>query len=110
LGEPNTWGRGGYRTKFAKKHELHPEADGRFLTQRGNNELVMTTRLQRIVDKARSNKKLCFNNLAHHLSSEALREGIKALPKRTGSGCDGMTRDEALETFVSAKSSPVAPS
>jgi group II intron reverse transcriptase/maturase len=59
----------------------------------------MTTRLQRIVDKARSNKKLCFNNLAHHLSSEALREGIKALPKRTGSGCDGMTRDEALETF-----------
>lgn len=59
----------------------------------------MTTGLERIAAKARSENKLCFTSLAHHVTPELVKESLEHIPKTTKPGVDGITAMEARETF-----------
>jgi RNA-directed DNA polymerase len=54
----------------------------------------MTTQLERIAQKARAERKLRFTALAHHLTSEFLRETWGLMNRRGASGIDGETARE----------------
>ena len=59
----------------------------------------MTTAVERIAAKARSEPKLRFTSLAHHLTAERLWKSLSHIPKTSAPGCDGQTVKEAKEEF-----------
>lgn len=59
----------------------------------------MTTGLERIAAKAREEAKLQFTSLTHHITKERLWECLKRIPKRTAPGTDGVTQEEAIQTY-----------
>jgi group II intron reverse transcriptase/maturase len=60
---------------------------------------VMTTQLERIAAKARSEPKLRFTSLAHHLTRERVWENLCRIPLTSAPGVDGQTVAEAKESF-----------
>ena len=54
----------------------------------------MNTKLARIAEKARANRKLRFTSLAHLLTPEFLLETWKQMNRRGSSGVDGETTKE----------------
>jgi RNA-directed DNA polymerase len=59
----------------------------------------MSTNLQCIRDKARMEKKLQFSNLLHHITVPLLLESLKKTSRSSAAGCDGMRKEEAIESF-----------
>jgi len=59
----------------------------------------METGLERIAAKARSDRKLRFTSLAHHLTAERLWRNLCQIPLRSAAGIDGQTVPEAKESF-----------
>jgi RNA-directed DNA polymerase len=57
----------------------------------------MKTGLERVKQLAELDKKLRFNNLAHHISRDVLRSKIKTICANSASGIDGMTKQIALQ-------------
>src|SRR6202165_2638149 len=60
---------------------------------------TMETGLERIAAKARSEPKLRFTSLAHHITRERLWANLGHIPKRSAPGVDGQTVMEAKESF-----------
>src|SRR6516164_5142910 len=60
---------------------------------------TMETGLERIAAKARSEPKLRFTSLAHHITRERVWTNLCQIPKRSAPGVDGQTVTEAKETF-----------
>src|ERR1700746_3287148 len=60
---------------------------------------TMETGLERIAAKARSEPKLRFRSLAHHVTRERVWENLCKLPKGSSPGVDGQTVPEAKESF-----------
>lgn len=59
----------------------------------------METGLERIAAKARSETKLRFTSLAHHLTTELLWDSLCHIPRDSASGIDGETVTEAKRRF-----------
>ena len=59
----------------------------------------METGFERIAAKARSEPKLRFTSLAHHLTGERVWRNLCSIPVHTAPGCDGQSVPEAKETF-----------
>jgi RNA-directed DNA polymerase len=53
-----------------------------------------------IAAKARANKELKFNNLMHHLTYELVEECLRAIPKSSAPGVDGISKEEVLENLT----------
>jgi RNA-directed DNA polymerase len=66
--------------------------------QREDNP-VMTTGLQRIAAKARSETKFQFTSLSHHITRERVWGNLNRIPIKSAPGCDGQTVLEAKENF-----------
>ena len=60
---------------------------------------TMETGLERIAAKARSEPKLRFTSLAHHITRERVWTNLCQIPKRSAPGVDGQTVTVAKETF-----------
>jgi RNA-directed DNA polymerase len=60
---------------------------------------VMATGLERIAAKARSEPKLRFTTLAHHITRERVWEDLCQIPNNSAPGCDGQTVPQAKEDF-----------
>ena len=60
---------------------------------------VMATGLERIAAKARSEPKLRFTSLAHHISQERVWKNLNQIPTHSAPGCDGQSVSEAKEEF-----------
>jgi RNA-directed DNA polymerase len=60
---------------------------------------VMETGLERIAVKARSEPKLFFTSLAHHITRERVWENLCQIPSKSAAGVDGQTVMEAKESF-----------
>src|ERR1700681_2634732 len=60
---------------------------------------TMETGLERIAAKARSEPKLRFTSLAHHITRERVWTNLCQIPKRSAPGVDGQTVTDAKETF-----------
>ena len=60
---------------------------------------VMTTGLERIAAKARSEPKLRFTSLAHHITRERVWKNLNQIPTNSAPGCDGQRVAEAKEEF-----------
>ena len=56
----------------------------------------MSTQLDQIAKKAKSNRKLRFTSLAHLLTPEFLTETWKQMNRRGASGVDGETTQRSL--------------
>lgn len=67
--------------------------------ERKANLPAMGTELERIAAKARSDRKLRFTSLAHHLTAERLWRNLCQIPTRSAAGIDGQTVPEAKESF-----------
>jgi RNA-directed DNA polymerase len=52
------------------------------------------TGIARVAAVARSNPKLKFNNLMHHLTPELIKECIRAVPNSSAVGVDGMSKEQ----------------
>ena len=52
------------------------------------------SRLERVREAARKDKKLKFTALLHHVSIDLLRESYHSLKKQAAPGVDGMTWEE----------------
>jgi RNA-directed DNA polymerase len=63
------------------------------------NSLTMETGLERIAEKARSEPRLRFTSLAHHITRERVWTNLCQIPKRSPPGVDGQTVTEAKERF-----------
>ena len=63
------------------------------------NSLTMETGLERIAEKARSEPRLRFTSLAHHITRERVWMNLCQIPKRSAPGVDGQTVTEAKERF-----------
>jgi RNA-directed DNA polymerase len=63
------------------------------------NSLTMETGLERIAEKARSEPRLRFTSLAHHITRERVWTNLCQIPKRSAPGVDGQTVTEAKERF-----------
>src|SRR5215475_15799105 len=61
--------------------------------------LTMETGLERIAAKARSEPKLRFTSLAHHVTRARVWENLCQIPKNSAPGVDGQTVTEAKESF-----------
>ena len=61
---------------------------------------VMATGLERIAAKARSEPKLRFTSLAHHITGERVWENLQQIPSNSAPGVDGQTVAEAKEDFA----------
>ena len=61
---------------------------------------VMATGLERIAAKARSEPKLRFSSLAHHITGERVWENLQRIPSHSAPGVDGQTVAEAKEDFA----------
>ena len=59
----------------------------------------METGLERIAAKARSEAKLRFTSLTHHVTRERVWENLCQIPSNSAPGCDGQTVPEAKEEF-----------
>ena len=66
--------------------------------QREDNP-VMTTGLERIAAKARSETKFQFTSLAHHITRESVWGNLNRIPNKSAPGCDGQTVEEAKQDF-----------
>src|SRR5215470_1044503 len=60
---------------------------------------TMETGLERIAVKARSEPKLRFTSLAHHVTRERVWENLCQIPKDSSPGVDGQTVPEAKQSF-----------
>jgi RNA-directed DNA polymerase len=60
---------------------------------------TMETGLERIAAKARSEPKLRFTSLAHHITRARVWENLCQIPKDSAPGVDGQTVTEAKENF-----------
>jgi RNA-directed DNA polymerase len=60
---------------------------------------VMATGLERIAAKARSEPKLRFTTLGHHVTRERVWENLNRISNHSAPGCDGLTVPEAKEDF-----------
>src|SRR5437899_11283322 len=58
---------------------------------------TMETGLERIAAKARSEPKLRFTSLAHHITGERVWTNLCQIPKRSAPGVDGETVAEVRE-------------
>lgn len=58
---------------------------------------MMSTKLDRIIEKAKTDRKCCFTSLAHLLTTEFLMETWSKINRRGTSGVDG----ESIEQFES---------
>ena len=74
--------------------------------QRGSTPLFnerikvnMKTGLERIREKAKVDKHLKFSSLAHHINSNKIKEAVKAIPKRTAIGVDGLDYQATIQNF-----------
>src|SRR5271157_6005729 len=65
----------------------------------GEEPPAMATGLERIAAKARSEPKLRFTSLAHHVTKERVWENLGQIPKDSAPGVDGQTVPEAKESF-----------
>ena len=61
----------------------------------------MTTGLERIAAKARSETETRFTSLAHHITKEALWQSLCHIPRDSAPGIDGQTVEQAKEEFSS---------
>ena len=59
----------------------------------------METGLERLAAKARSEAKLRFTSLTHHVTRERVWENLCQIPNHSAPGCDGQTVPEAKEEF-----------
>jgi RNA-directed DNA polymerase len=59
----------------------------------------MPTGLERIAARARSEPKLRFTSLAHHVTRERIWKNLCQIPANSAPGCDGQTVAEAKEEF-----------
>ncbi len=59
----------------------------------------MTTGLERIAAKSRSEPKLRFTSLAHHITRDRVWKNLCQIPKHSAPGCDGQTVPQAKEDF-----------
>ncbi len=59
----------------------------------------METKLEQIAAKARSEPKLRFTSLAHHVTRERVWKNLCQVPPNTAPGCDGQRVPEAKEDF-----------
>ena len=59
----------------------------------------MTTGLERIAAKARSEPKLRFTSLAHHITWDRVWKNLCQIPKHSAPGCDGQTVPQVKEDF-----------
>ena len=59
----------------------------------------MTTGLERIAAKARTEARTRFTSLTHHLTKEFLWQSLCHIPKDSAPGIDGQTVEEAKEEF-----------
>src|SRR6476659_4646537 len=66
--------------------------------QRGDKP-TMETGLERITAKARSEQKLRFTSLAHHITGERVWKNLCQIPKYSAAGVDGQMVTEAKESF-----------
>ena len=55
----------------------------------------MTTGLERIATKARSDQRLVFTSLAHHITPALVQDSLERIPARSSAGVDGMGVDAA---------------
>ena len=60
---------------------------------------AMETGLERIAAKARSEPKLRFTSLGHHITQERVWTNLCQIPKRSAPGVDGQSVTEAKESF-----------
>lgn len=60
---------------------------------------VMTTGLERIAAKARSETEFQFTSLAHHITEERVWGNLNRIPNQSAPGCDGQTVLEAKQDF-----------
>src|SRR6201993_597879 len=63
------------------------------------DEPTTETGLERIAAKARSEPKLRFTSLAHHITRERVWTNLCQIPKRSAPGVDGQTVTNAKATF-----------
>jgi group II intron reverse transcriptase/maturase len=61
----------------------------------------VTTGLERVAQKARSDKTTRLTSLAHHLTKERLLKNLRSIQTSSGVGVDGESKEEALKTFES---------
>jgi group II intron reverse transcriptase/maturase len=59
----------------------------------------MTTGLEKIAAKARSEPKLQFTSLAHHIDAQRLWQNLCRMPRYTAPGSDGQTVDDVKQDF-----------
>ena len=59
----------------------------------------MLTKLDEIAAKARRETKLQFTSLCHHITRELVWENLNKIPMRSAPGTDGISVNEAKETF-----------
>jgi len=60
---------------------------------------VLTTGLERIASKARSETKFQFTALAHHITRERVWGNLNRIPNKSAPGCDEQTVSEAKQDF-----------
>lgn len=60
---------------------------------------TVTTGLERLAAKARSDKKQVFTSLAHHVTKETLWRSLCQMRGRTAAGIDGQSVSDAKNTF-----------
>ena len=63
------------------------------------DQLTMETQLERIAAKARSEPKLRFTSLAHHITRDRVLQNLLRIPNRSAAGVDGQTAEAAKEGF-----------
>lgn len=101
LGKPVAWGRGRQTKHIDKRNMTRTQWRWVDFLLRKETTLVMSTNLQCIRDKARMDKKLRFSSLLHHITKDLLLESLKKTSRSSAAGCDGIRKEEALETFPS---------
>src|SRR5689334_18309354 len=68
-------------------------------SMRREEQLAMETELERIAAKARSEPKLRFTSLAHHITPDRVLRNLLRIPNRSAAGVDGQTVEAAKEGF-----------
>src|SRR6516162_3361091 len=97
-GEPATRGSG--QRKLNCSWETWAPFNGRIRPSMQREEpSTMETGLERIAAKARSEPKLRFTSLAHHVTRVRIWENLCQIPKDSAPGVDGQTVPEAKESF-----------
>src|SRR5262249_14933660 len=97
-GEPATWGSG--QQKLTCSWETWALSNERIRPSMQREESpTMETGLERIAAKARSEPKLRFTSLAHHVTRGRVWENLCQIPKDSSPGVDGQTVPEAKESF-----------